>query len=105
MLTKQELREILETIVKNYQPDKVILFGSYAREEQVENSDLDLFIISDVEKDLPRYRRGLKVRILLSDFNVSKDVLFYTHEEVNKWKDVPNTFVNRVFSEGKIIYG
>ena len=104
MLTRKEIAEIKNVIVENYRPDKVILFGSYARDDFDETSDLDLMIISDNEDNLPRYKRGLKVRLLLSDFDISKDVLFYTHNEFDRWKDIECSFTNQVAREGRVLY-
>ncbi len=105
MIKKNEVENIVETIRKNYPLDKILLFGSYARNEQNVNSDLDLLIISDYEKNLPRYRRGLKLRILLTKFQISKDILIYTNDEIKEWKDIPNSFINTVISDGSILYG
>ncbi len=99
-----ELKLITECIVREYQPDKIILFGSWARGNADEHSDIDLLVISDREKDLPRYKRGLDVRLLLSQFQSPKDILFYTHEDIERWRGVPQTFVNTVLSEGMALY-
>ena len=61
------INRIKEIIVENYHPDKIVLFGSYARGDFDEQSDIDILVISDRENDLPRYRRGLDVRIKLSE--------------------------------------
>ena len=89
----------------NYPVDKIILFGSYTRNEQKKNSDFDILIISDYEKSLPRYKRGLKLRILLSMYQIPKDILFYTNDEIKEWQNVPNSFINTILTEGKVLYG
>jgi len=94
-----ELKLITECIIHEYRPDKIILFGSWARGDANEQSDLDLLVISDREKALPRYKRGLDVRLLLSRFKSPKDILFYTHEDVERWRGVPHTFINTVLSQ------
>jgi uncharacterized protein len=100
----QEIDLITKCIVQEYQPDKIILFGSWARGEASPHSDIDLLVISDREKNLPRYKRGLDIRLLLSQFQSPKDVLFYTHEDVERWQDVPHTFVYTVLNEGQVLY-
>ncbi len=104
MKDNPEIKLITDCIVHEYQPDKIILFGSWARGDAEEQSDIDLLVISDREKRLPRYKRGLDVRLLLSQFQSPKDILFYTHEDVNRWRGVPQTFINTVLSEGRILY-
>jgi uncharacterized protein len=105
MIDNDILDKMIETIKNNYQTDKIILFGSYARNEQKEESDVDILVISDSEKNLPRYKRGLKLRVLLSNYQIPKDILFYTKEEVEEWKNTPNSFIYNVLEEGKVLYG
>ncbi|WP_420640893.1 nucleotidyltransferase domain-containing protein [Candidatus Leptofilum sp.] len=104
MKENPEIKLITDCIVREYQPDKIILFGSWARGNATNESDIDLLIISDREKNLPRYKRGLDIRILLSQFASPKDILFYTHDDVERWRDVPQTFVNTVLTEGRVLY-
>jgi predicted nucleotidyltransferase len=104
MKDNQTIKLITECIVREYQPDKIILFGSWARGDADEQSDIDLLVISDREERLPRYKRGLDVRLLLSQFQAPKDILFYTHKDVERWQDVPQTFINTVLSEGQVLY-
>ncbi len=104
MKDNQQITLITNCIVREYQPDKIILFGSWARGDADEESDIDLLVISDREKNLPRYKRGLDVRLLLSQFQLPKDILFYTHEDVERWRGVPQTFINTVLSEGRVLY-
>lgn len=99
-----EIKLITECIVREYQPDKIILFGSWARGDADQQSDIDLLVISDQEEDLPRYKRGLDVRLLLSRFKSPKDILFYAHDDVERWRGVPQTFINTVLREGCVLY-
>lgn len=103
-MVQEEIKAITEYIVRLYQPDEIILFGSWARDEANKESDIDLLVISDREKHLPRYKRGLDVRLQLSRFKTPKDILFYTHEDVARWQSVPHSFINRVLGEGQILY-
>lgn len=52
MIGKEKISEIVDKIASGYDPDKIILFGSYAAGNPNEHSDLDLFLIKD--NDLPR---------------------------------------------------
>jgi len=104
METSEEISSIRDCIVRLYQPDKIILFGSRARDEADKHSDIDLLVISDREKHLPRYKRGLDVRLQLSEIKTPKDILFYTHEDVDRWKGSPQSFISTVLSEGAVLY-
>lgn len=104
MKDNPEIKLITDCIVREYQPDKIILFGSWAQGNANAQSDIDLLVISDREKRLPRYKRGLDIRLLLSQFPSPKDILFYTHEDVERWRGVPQTFINTVLNEGRVLY-
>lgn len=44
--TQEEIAKIIEPIARNHDIDKIYLFGSYARKEATENSDVDLHVES-----------------------------------------------------------
>jgi len=99
-----DIEKIKDIIIREYQPDKIILFGSRARGENYPDSDIDILVVSDKEKDLPRYKRGLKVRLKLASIPLPKDILFYTHGDFGKWRSVRQSFVSTVLREGIVLY-
>ncbi|HLC14805.1 MAG TPA: nucleotidyltransferase domain-containing protein [Thermodesulfovibrionia bacterium] len=99
-----QIKKIIEIIINDYKPDKVILFGSRARGDDRPDSDIDILVISDKEKNLPRYKRGLQVRVKLSGILIPKDILFYTHEDFSRWRKVRQSFVSTVIREGVVLY-
>ena len=50
ILTGKEVEKKIKQVISEYQDlfDTIILFGSFAREEQTKDSDIDLFILSDI---------------------------------------------------------
>jgi predicted nucleotidyltransferase len=102
MITQEQLDHIVKRILKLYQPEKIILFGSYANGTALENSDLDLFLVKDT-KESP-VDRSAALRIGLRDFLLPMDILIYTPEEFEKDKDRKYTFVHEVFKSGKVLY-
>jgi predicted nucleotidyltransferase len=102
MITQQQLDHIVTRILKLYQPEKIILFGSYANGTAVENSDLDLFLVKDtIESPV---ERSAMIRNALRDFLQPMDILVYTPEEVEKDKDRKFSFVHEVLKSGKVLY-
>ena len=102
-ITEELIQEIKERIVSAVHPDKIIVFGSYAYGTPTKDSDLDLLVI--MPSDEPMHKRVLPIRKLLRDFGVPKDVIVYTPQEVDDWKDVSNAFITSIMRKGKIIYG
>jgi uncharacterized protein len=80
------------------------LFGSIARGDFSEESDVDIVVVSDKEKELPRVKRGLNVRIILAKIELPIDILFFTHEELKRWINIPQSFSATLTREGKTIY-
>ena len=50
MTIQEEIDLITKRIIRLYQPDKIILFGSWARDDADKQSDIDLLVIFDREK-------------------------------------------------------
>jgi predicted nucleotidyltransferase len=96
------LNEVVQRILTVTHPDKIILFGSYARGDANEDSDLDILIIQ--HSDLPRYKRSISIRLALLGVFPSKDIVVYTPDEVEEWKTASTSFIATVLKEGKVLY-
>ena len=104
MKLKKTIDEIRRIIINTYKPEKIILFGSIARGDFSEESDVDIVVVSDNEKDLPRVKRGLNVRIILAKIELPIDILFFTHKEIKRWINIPQSFSATLAREEKTIY-
>ena len=98
------IRQVAGKIARQYQPEKIILFGSYAYGEPDEDSDIDLFIVKRTEKS--RRERYAEVDTLIYDRNrkVWFSPLVYTPEEVDYRLSIGDDFVKEVLSRGKVLY-
>jgi predicted nucleotidyltransferase len=94
--------EVVARIVNAVAPDKVILFGSRARGEADQDSDLDVLIVAP--SSLPRWQRTAPIYRLLAGMGVPKDILWWTPEEVEEWRGVRSHFINAVLREGQVVY-
>lgn len=104
MISTYEIKDIVSKIAASYQPEKIILFGSYAQKNATEDSDLDLFIIKST--DLPRYKRSTVVWKCLEGnrFPFPIDLIVYTPSEVEQDKTNKFSFVYEVLKTGEILY-
>jgi uncharacterized protein len=102
MIGKDKISEIVNKIASGYNPDKIILFGSYATGTPNENSDLDLFVIKDT--DLPRPQRAVQVRRMIYGAMIPIDLIVYTPKEVEELKGKKYSFVSEVLNTGKVLY-
>lgn len=101
--TKQQLDTIVAEIVKNYKPEKVILFGSAARGTMNQDSDFDFFIVkSDVPyRGIDRYYDLMK-RIR---YRHASDFLICTPVEVKKRMMLGDPFIRDIMTQGRVLYG
>lgn len=96
------LEEIVDRLVREMDPQKIILFGSYSYGEPTKASDVDILIVKN--SDLPRYKRAIPAYRALSGLIIPKDLLVYTPEEIEEWSEVPQAFISRVMDKGTVIY-
>ncbi|PCH53400.1 MAG: DNA polymerase III subunit beta [Flavobacteriaceae bacterium] len=104
VVTEKVLKKITQLILDSIQPEKIILFGSYAWGKPHENSDVDLFVVVS-SSDLPAYKRARAVYRSLRDIMIPFDVMVLTHQEVEQVRDVPSSLTYKVMREGKMLYG
>ena len=99
----KEIQKITAQIIEKYRPDKVILFGSVARNELKEDSDLDFLII---KRETPLYGAD-RIRQLsrMIDRDISVDFLIYRPEEFDKRLQMGDPFIKLILKEGKVLYG
>lgn len=103
--SKQLIYAMAEKIKKEYGPEKIILFGSYAWGQPEKDSDVDLFIIKETNQK--HRQRMLTVRRLLSEENslVGMDILVYTPQEVSERLKIGDSFISKILNKGDVLYG
>jgi HEPN domain-containing protein/predicted nucleotidyltransferase len=84
-----------------YGPEKIILFGSAARGETDEYSDLDLIVIKKTDKRF--VERLVEAGSFISP-EVSVDILVYTPEELRAMIEEWNPFIEEALKDGKVLY-
>ncbi|MYF07224.1 MAG: nucleotidyltransferase domain-containing protein [Rhodospirillaceae bacterium] len=100
------LQRMTAAIVDEADPERVILFGSRARGDAGPDSDVDLIVIEAEPFGPGRDRRAEAVRLwrALSGFRVPKDILVYSRDEVDYWRDSLNHVLARALREGTVLY-
>ncbi len=104
MKFKQEIKTITEKIVHAIQPQKVVLFGSHAYGTPRDDSDLD-FLVVVKNSALPRHKRARELRKHLWGLvSTPKDILVYTEQEIEEWKNVKEAFITSIVERGTVLY-
>lgn len=103
MISEKTIHEAVELLRKTANPVRIILFGSYARGDITEESDLDFLVI---EKELKARRMEIvRLRDVLSPLRIPVDVLVISEKTYQEWKDAPGTVIYEAALEGKVVYG
>jgi uncharacterized protein len=105
-ISDKVIEEMAQRIVREVDPQRILLFGSWARGEANEHSDVDLLVVEREPFGEQRSRREEAARIwrCLSDFRVPTDILVYSVSEVEQRKDSRYHLIGRALREGKILY-
>jgi predicted nucleotidyltransferase len=97
------IQRIIEKIVRECHPHKVILFGSCAWGRPKEYSDLDLFVIVNSKIARPD-ERAMQIEALLDEFDCPVDLIVYTPEEVASCLRKNNPFIRDILERGRMLY-
>ena len=98
------LNEVVERLVQGLHPEQIYLFGSQARNQAEEGSDIDLLVVVPTS-DLPRHRREALSYDLLWGLKMPVDVIVLTRAEFQRASRVKTSLASTVQAEGKLLYG
>nr|MDO8077116.1 nucleotidyltransferase domain-containing protein [Candidatus Freyarchaeota archaeon] len=101
---KPVISEIVEKLKSEYKPLKIILFGSYAYGNPVEDSDIDLLILKDTGKR--RVDRFVEVKRIIYNPNrgVPVSPLVYTPAELEERLRIGDAFIKEILQKGVVLY-
>ena len=95
-------QRLVAQIVELAHPLRVILFGSAARGDWKEGSDLDLLIV--VPENTPRRRLAQELYCRVNGGGIPFDIIVATPSLLNKHRNNPGLIYQRVLREGREIY-
>lgn len=96
------LKEAVKKIVSEFNPEKIILFGSYAYGKPTPDSDIDLMVIMET-KERP-HKRAVALRKILKNLGVPKDIIVKTPDEFERFRDIVGTIVYPAAHKGRVLY-
>jgi predicted nucleotidyltransferase len=95
--------EMVHRITERFSPDKIILFGSYARGDAAEDSDIDLLVLFG-EVENPRARAAEVYAALIGCSAQPKDIVVSTTSRFERYRNVVNTVYWPASREGRALY-
>lgn len=102
MISKKLLQEATKRLVSKFQPERIILFGSYARGTADEHSDADILVVCPVKKN--RIKAMVEMDSVLDGLKIARDIVVLTPKEFKIDKEIPGTIARYANKEGKLLY-
>ena len=99
---QDKIEEMIRRIVAKFDPEKIILFGSHARGDAGPHSDADFLVVMRVAGS--RRKKAAEIHLALWGISLPADVLVFTPEQVEKYKDVFGGVIYPALREGKVVY-
>jgi predicted nucleotidyltransferase len=101
MICESEIQDFVDKVVAEFSPQRVILFGSYARGEATPDSDVDLLVIMPTTKRT--VQQALEIRKRVS-CRFALDLLVRTPRDVKKRLALHDCFLGDIVAEGRTLY-
>ena len=100
---KTAIQDMAQLIVERFDPEQVILFGSHARGEDGDHSDVDLLVV--LREGVEHTRRGNPIRRAIAErFIAPVDVIVRSSEVFARQRDNPYSFIHKALEEGEVLY-
>jgi len=99
-MNKAELKRRISACFAPFQPQLILLFGSWARNQTDMCSDADIIIVYETPK---RFLERLKELYMSWDLPLAVDILAYTPDEFNAMR-YESSFMQDAIQEGEVIY-
>lgn len=105
MYKNKDLEIIIKVILAEIEPSQIILFGSYARGDQHELSDIDLMILTEENISRPQKLELIyKLQKAFLDLNYKIDLVLKNLGDYNKYKNYIGTINYSVSQKGKVLW-
>jgi predicted nucleotidyltransferase len=96
-----EIKAQSQRIAEKFNPEKIILFGSYANGRSTPESDVDLLIIVNSNRPV----RDISVEIsLFLDHAFPLDIIVKTRQEIERRLSFGDFFIEDIIDKGKVLY-
>lgn len=102
VIDQDTVQKAVGLLVDACRPSKIVVFGSVARGEAAEGSDLDLVVV--LPEVHARRTEMVRLREVLRPLPILVDVLVYSESEVDEWGHLPGTALYEALQEGRVVY-
>lgn len=102
MRIKQYIKYLTKTIREEFNPRRLILFGSHAYGQSDMNSDIDILI--EIETDIKKSKRSIVFSQLFIDREYPLDFIVYTPKELKERASNNDPFIGEIIKKGQVLY-
>ena len=99
---KHTVDRMVKRLVRHFNPDQIILFGSHARGTARPDSDIDLLVVLPLSGS--KRAKQVEMRVALHNIRVPKDIIVATPEEIMRRRNIVGTIIKPALQEGKVLY-
>jgi len=101
MVTLGEIRQLSDTIVREFRPERVILFGSYASGTAREDSDIDLLVVMPFRGN--RVRKAVEILDKIKT-RAAVDLMVRTPGDVQRRVGLNDFFLKNILDQGTVLH-
>jgi predicted nucleotidyltransferase len=101
-VTSRKIRAVVDKIVQDFNPGKVILFGSYAYGKPTVDSDVDVLVV--MESNERPAARASRIIGAVTGKTFPMDIIVRTPKELEQRLDVGDFFFKEIVERGKVLY-
>ncbi len=101
MISSNKIQDFCQEVVEKFQPEKIILFGSYAYGEPTQDSDVDLLVILPFEGS--SVKKAIEI-LLAIDYHFPLDFLVRTPQNIRQRLEMGDFFIQEILQKGRVLY-
>lgn len=102
MVAWDVIERMTDELVRQFDPDRIILFGSHARGTAGPDSDVDFLVVLPHVED--KLETTIEMRRRLARFPAAKDIIVTSPEEIRERGDLVGSILRPALREGKVVY-
>lgn len=99
----RDLAGVISRLVAALRPERIYVFGSYAKGTATPDSDIDLLVVVP-QSDLPPHRRDQLAYQAAGEHLIPVDILVITHQEFERQQRAMSSLPATVLREGRVLY-